>query len=329
LSRRREDGSCTQGASDLNRTLYVIFDYSTGPENNVGGLVPGPQTMKVDYVRSLKKIDEREEALRMRYSKHKQYGFHYAIVAVFSVVGCALLGAALFVATHRGSAAAATCPSPTPVAPVTGYTISACEDFNSGLGDFSPYNGGGGNTVVGTGRTPSECSDAGGVLELKQTSAGATCGGWMNKFGQRYGYWEVKMRVYTTSASSGSEPHPVLILWPSDGQWTSELDFFETNIGTPATGYLHCTGDPNSKCYTLPANSVDYSQWHVYGIQWTPTSMTGYIDGMKWWSTTNISPFEPLGDSNLTFQLDNVSGSTPVKPAEMDIDWAHMYKSNS
>ncbi len=228
--------------------------------------------------------------------------------------------------SSSSSPTAATCPHPKPTAPVTGYTISACEDFNNGLGAFAPYSGGGSGTVVGTGRTPSQCTVTGGMLELKQDSNGATCGGWMNGFDQQYGYWEVRMRAYSTGNSNGSEPHPVLILWPGDGQWTSELDFFETDIGNPAGGFLHCTSNPSQNCYVLPSNSVDYSKWHVYGIQWTANSMTGYIDGTKWWSTSDISSFNPLADSNLTIQLDNLSGSTPVDPGEMDIDWAHMYK---
>src|SRR6185369_2076834 len=69
-----------------------------------------------------------------------------------------------------GTPTANTCPSPTPVAPVTGYTISACEDFNSGLGAFGPYSGGGGSTTVGVGRTPSQCTVTGGMLQLKQAS---------------------------------------------------------------------------------------------------------------------------------------------------------------
>ena len=220
----------------------------------------------------------------------------------------------------------ATCPSPKPTAPVSGYTIVTCEDFNSGLGAFSPYNGGGSGTVVGAGRTPGQCTVTGGMLELKQASNGATCGGWMNGFDQRYGYWEVRMKAAYTGSSNGSAPHPVLILWPGNGQWTSELDYFETNLGNPAGGYLHCNSNPSQNCYVLPGNSVDYSQWHVYGFQWSSGSMPGYIDGTKWWSSNNTSSFQPLADSNLTIQLDNLSGSTPVRPGEMDIDWAHMYK---
>ena len=134
------------------------------------------------------------------------------------------------------------------------------------------------------------------------------------------------MKAAYTGSSNGSSPHPVLILWPGDGQWTSELDFFETNLGSSVGGFLHCISNPSQNCYVLPSNSVDYSQWHIYGFAWTSSGMTGYIDGTKWWSSSNISSFEPLADSNLTIQLDNLSGSTPVKPGEMDIDWAHMYK---
>jgi hypothetical protein len=164
---------------------------------------------------------------------------------------------------------------------------------------------------------------------MAQSSDGATCGGWMNNFDQQYGLWEVRMRAYTTGSGSGSEPHPVMILWPYTGGWTSELDWFETNIGSPAGGFLHCTssaGDASGNCYVLPSNPINYAQWHVYSILWTATTMSGYIDGQLWWSSSNTSSFQPLGSSNLTFQLDNLSGSTPVDSAEMDINWAHMFK---
>jgi cell division septation protein DedD len=225
-----------------------------------------------------------------------------------------------------GGTTAATCPSPKPTAPVTGYTIAACEDFNNGFGSFGPYSGGGGGTVVGVGRTPSQCTVTGGILELKQASSGATCGGSMLNFSQRYGYWEVRMRAYNTGSSNGSSPHPVLILWPDTNSKTSEIDYFETDMGTPAHGFLHCISNPSQNCYVIPNSSIDYSQWHVYGFQWTPGGMTGYIDGTKWWSLSNISAVNPPASSHQTIQLDNLSGSTPVRPAEMDVDWAHMYK---
>jgi beta-glucanase (GH16 family) len=43
--------SYTQGASGLDHPMYILLDYSTGPQGDVGGPVSVPQTMKVDYVR--------------------------------------------------------------------------------------------------------------------------------------------------------------------------------------------------------------------------------------------------------------------------------------
>jgi hypothetical protein len=220
---------------------------------------------------------------------------------------------------------AATCPSPTPTAPVTGYTIAKCEDFNSGQGAFGGYDGGGGDTVVGGGRKSSQCSDSGGVLILAQSSDGSTCGGSTN-FSQRYGFWEARMRAYSTG-TSGSAPHPVLILWPDSDQWPEggELDYFETDIGDPATGFLHCASSAGGNCYQLPDDSVDYSQFHVYGFKWTSSSFTGYIDARQWY-TTSDGGAQPPGAMHQTIQLDNLTGNTPVKAGKMEVDWLHMYK---
>jgi Dockerin type I domain len=218
-----------------------------------------------------------------------------------------------------------TCPSPTPVTPVSGYTIVACEDFNNGLGAFNAYNGGGGGTVVGVGRVPAQCQVSDGILHEVQLSNGATCGGSMPTFSHLQGLWEVRMRAYFTG-TSGSEPHPVLILWPDTGVHADgELDYFEANLGHPARAFLHCLGvNDTQNCYTSPISPVDYSQWHVYSILWESGRMSGYIDGQLWWSTTGTT-FVPSVAMHQTIQLDNLSGVTPVDPGEMDIDWVHMF----
>ena len=214
----------------------------------------------------------------------------------------------------------------TPSSPVTGYTISGCEDFTSGFGAFSPYTSGGGSTTVGTGRTAGQCAVTGGALVLTQGSDGATCGG-STSFSQKYGYWEVRMRAYTTGSGSGSAPHPVLILWPDTDNWPAdgELDYFETDIGNPAGGFLHCASSAGGNCYTLPSNSVDYSQWHVYGFEWTASGFTGWIDGKQWYTTSDSGP-QSTSAMHQTIQLDNLSGNATVDPAKMEVDWMHMYK---
>ena len=221
---------------------------------------------------------------------------------------------------------AATCPSPTPVAPVTGYKIKACEDFNNGLGDFDAYNGGGEGTVVGGGRKSGQCTSGGGILTLTQNFDGSTCGGSMNNHNGRYGYWEVKMRAYSTG-SGGSAPHPVLILWPDSGNWSDgELDYFETNIGDGIGGYFHCTDGSgiDRNCFTLPDKDVDYTKFHVYSIEWTASGANGWIDGESWYTTTS-SNWQPKTSSHQTIQLDNLSGRTPVSPGKMEVDWVHTY----
>jgi hypothetical protein len=221
-------------------------------------------------------------------------------------------------------AAVSSCPDPTPVAPVSVSAVAGCEDFDNGFGAFGPYNGGGAGMVVGAGRVPAQCTVSGGVLTETEAASGATCGGSFKTWTQRYGHWEVKMRANFTSTAAGSAPHPVLILWPVIAH-EGEIDFFETNLGQPAGGYLHCVANHAQNCFVIPKNSVDYSQWHVYGIQWTPAGMTGYIDGTKWWSTTLASVAPPV-DVMPTIQLDNLSGNTPVRPGQMQVDWVHMYK---
>lgn len=209
---------------------------------------------------------------------------------------------------------------PMPTA-VTGYTIKKCEDFNgSGIpSGWTAYNGGGGDTVYGAGRQASQCKVADGILKQSQQTNGATCG-MSSNFGGKYGYWEVKMKAY-----GGKGAHPVLIVWPDSDKWPEggELDFFEADIGGKAGVFLHCASSKGGNCYHTTSD-VDFSQWHVWGFEWTASSFTGYIDGEKWYTTNDKGPQMP-GAGHLTIQLDNLSGRAPSATAYMDIDWARYY----
>ncbi len=223
---------------------------------------------------------------------------------------------------------ATTCPSPTPVGTdpaVVALKPNLCEDFNSGLGKFGAYSGGGGDTVIN--RVASQCSNGGGYLALKQDSAGNTCGGDMSPLEQSYGYWEVRMKAgYSSSTTSGSKPHPVLIIWAPGNVWNDgEMDWFETDLGSPAKGFLHCVGNPSSNCVTLPNNNVDYSQWHVYGFEWRADGGRGFIDGKLWWDIKD-NGWSIKKPGHMTIQLDCIGCRAPVAPGEMDVDWVHAYK---
>lgn len=212
----------------------------------------------------------------------------------------------------------------TPTAPLGSYAIKSCEDFNgSGIpSGWSAYNGGGGDTVVGAGRKPGQCTVGNGVLVQTQNSDGATCG-MSHSHSQRYGLWEVRMRAYSTG-SSGSAPHPVLIVWP-DTEWEDgELDYFETDLGDPDMSvFLHCVGNPSKNCYST-SKAVDYTQWHTYSFEWTSAGFKGFIDGVQFYSTGPSGADMPV-PGHQTIQLDNLSGDTPVKSGKMEVDWVHIY----
>jgi hypothetical protein len=234
-------------------------------------------------------------------------------------------------ASGAGSAGAPTCASAaTPPAQIAGYKLVKCEDFDgtSIPAGWSAYSGGGGNTVVGAGRNASQCVVANGLLTLIQNADGSTCGT-SSDFKGLYGYWEVKMRAYSTSGG-GSAPHPVLILWPDAEDWGSgggELDYVETDIGKPGVDvYLHCAhpGQASSgNCYETHID-VDQGQFHTYGFKWEAGAMTGYVDGVQKYTTSGNGSLPPRS-MHQTVQLDNLTGRTPVSPGKMEVDWVHQY----
>jgi hypothetical protein len=229
-----------------------------------------------------------------------------------------------------GDPTTATCggTANTPSSPVTGYTVKKCEDFN-GTGTPSGWslydNGSGGTTVVGKGRLAEQCIFGNGMVTLKQDASGATCG-MSSDFASKYGYWEARMRTYTTGTGGGSAPHPVMLLWPDTGSWSDgELDWVETDIGDDGIGvFFHCTtGDPSQNCYHT-SHKVDITQWHTYGFEWTATTLKGFVDGQEIYSTDGAGG-NPSVSMHETLQLDNNTGQMPPKPGNMEVDWVHMY----
>jgi hypothetical protein len=96
------------------------------------------------------------------------------------------------------------------------------------------------------------------------------------RFDQQYGRWEVRCRSFVNATSNGNDYHPVLIIWPTSGNWPEdgEYDFLEN--GTPgaqtAESYIH---------YPHPAN-VSVQQEHFTKSGWTcPSSTTSRSSGPR------------------------------------------------
>jgi licheninase len=172
-------------------------------------------------------------------------------------------------------------------------------------------------------RSPNAWSVDGSVVTVSGDSAGTT-GGMSAKFAQQqYGRWEVRMKT------SARDPkyHPVLILWPNNNTSPNcaEIDYAEGTSDTSRIKFfLHyaCSG---SNFQTQAAQPIDTTQWHNYAVQWSPSGITGYIDGVQWFTDTDPA-HQPTVGMHQTIQLDWFPDGTATLPSQMQVDWIRVYR---
>jgi len=133
-----------------------------------------------------------------------------------------------------------------------------------------------------------------------------------------YGAFFVRSRV------TGPGPTIVELLWPLAG-WPPEIDFNETDGttgGTTATNIWALNGGQNQVHL-----NVDMTQWHTWGVVWTPTSLLYTVDG-KVWGRFNVAaeiPHQPL-----TLHLQQQTWCTsnyacPTVAQSAQVDWIVEY----
>lgn len=172
-------------------------------------------------------------------------------------------------------------------------------------------------------RSPLAWNVHGSVVTVSGDSSGTT-GGMSAKFAQQqYGRWEARMRTSVRDPKY----HPVLILWPNNNTSPNcaEVDYAEGTSDTSRIKFfLHyaCSG---SSFQTQASQPVDTTQWHNYAVQWTPSGITGYIDGVQWFTDTNPA-HQPTVGMHQTVQLDWFPDGTATIPTQMQVDWIRVYK---
>jgi hypothetical protein len=209
-----------------------------------------------------------------------------------------------------------------------GPVVAGDEFSNTGVPDrakWSVYNGKG---HAGKGlRSRDAVTVGGGALTIKGDAAGKT-GGMSAKFArQKYGKWETRMRV----AHNDPQYHPVLILWPDNSAdaysgkcW--EIDYAEGNNGPGRMSFFNHIACPgNGKVQTYAKKAIDTRQWHNYAVEWSPTKITGYIDGVKWYEDTTPANIANVS-MHQTIQLDWFPNGGATTPSQMDVDWVRVYK---
>ena len=162
--------------------------------------------------------------------------------------------------------------------------------------------------------------------------------GGVNFYGhpQTYGIYLVRLK---SDYEPGLDIASLALLWPSGNNnvWPPEIDFFEESDGTPTnfSATLH-PGPNGDDCCIIGDNfpshaAYSITQWHTYGIEWTPTTITYTIDGHQWGTIINKSQLStpaqwPSINMDLDLQSENLGPVQPAGPIEsMTVDWVAEY----
>jgi len=131
--------------------------------------------------------------------------------------------------------------------------------------------------------------------------------------------------------------------------WPPEIDFYED---WPSTNTRQLFTDSivwgpsatwESDVIREVNTSVDATQWHTYGVEWNPTTISLLVDGVAWATVPNPDPSgnvsDPGGANSLSQPMklfmqietgDVGAEPTSITPAvvNMNVDWATVYTPN-
>ena len=170
---------------------------------------------------------------------------------------------------------------------------------------------------------PSHAVVGGGLLQLNAFQDPAYNNQWVTGGVCHCGHPELYGAFFVRSRVTGAGPTNVELLWPSNGTWPPEIDFNETLGGatTTTSATIYGSGVAHGNL------SIDMTQWHTWGVVWTPTSVTYTVDGHVWGSVTVPSEVPSIA-MWLALQQQTWCSSgyaCPSAPESMDIDWVSEY----
>jgi outer membrane protein OmpA-like peptidoglycan-associated protein len=165
---------------------------------------------------------------------------------------------------------------------------------------------------------------SGGLLRLNAWQDSNYGGAWATggvcqcDVNHTYGAYFVRSRL------TGPGPTTVEMLMPQYG-WPPEIDFNETRTSDDNTiATLHYS---SADIQIYRPLTIDETQWHTWGVVWTPTSITYTVDGQAWGSITVPSEVpDQAMHLDLTSQTWCSSGfACPTQPESSEIAWVAEY----
>lgn len=216
---------------------------------------------------------------------------------------------------------------------MSGYTQTYVTDFpgTSIPAGWDVYHGNP-NTDPGAQFGSAHVTVGGGMLSLNTWQDSAYGGEWVTgglstNISQTYGADFVRSRV------TGAGPTMVELLWPANNQWPPEIDFAESDGGSSSlSATVHWGTSSSNHQDQRVLNGINLTQWHTWGVIWTPTTITYTVDGQVWGRVTNSSEI-PNVPMTLDLQQQTWCGASPSwacpsGPQSMQVDWVAEYTAN-
>jgi len=148
--------------------------------------------------------------------------------------------------------------------------------------------------------------------------------------GLRHGYWEFKARINAI----GKGQHLAFWLLPDDGSWPPEVDVLEV-VGTNRrqfTANAHAAAETGSTPMTFYTEPPSTDGFHVYGFEWTPSTMRWTVDGQvvrEQASCIGDKPLHVLISWEIGSRWPGEPDSSTTWPAEVEIDYVRAYARKS
>ena len=268
-----------------------------------------------------------------------------AVVAVALVVGAF---AAVGKLTSSPTSVAGDPSGQRPPTSLPGFTLKYTQEF---AGDSLPagwhaYTGvpGGEAADVAT-YEPSLCSVSGGEAHF-MASGIDSCGIEFSGAPQKYGAYFA--RIKGDSEPSNMFFSDVFLLWPADNNWWPKINIYDDHGGSRNHTYVfmfnnvngYCGPDPTQGCVEQFAQSNgpegvanNGTQWHTYGVEWTPSEVKWLIDGKIIYdapaSAVKSPAQQPATPMNMVLQSENLQGAgAPAKRETMTVAWVAEFSYN-
>jgi beta-glucanase (GH16 family) len=142
-------------------------------------------------------------------------------------------------------------------------------------------------------------------------------------FAQRYGYFEIKMRL-----PAGKGYWPAFWMLPADHAVPFEIDIMENHGKDPGT--IYCTAHWGDGTYTLfPVQLDSVQNEHTYGVLWSREELVWYVDDVEVARTANRdlhSPMYVIAGMGVGGNWGGNPDANTKFPAEMLVDYVKVYR---